>query len=65
MAPCDETVHGFTCEATGLWVVCLDSILTLQREGLGGEGNHALVKALERLSGITLGAPAGDLPRSR
>jgi len=38
---------------------------TLQREGLGGEGNHALVKALERLSGITLGAPAGDLPRSR
>jgi 3-hydroxyisobutyrate dehydrogenase len=27
----------------------------LQREGLGGEGNHALVKALERLSGITLG----------
>lgn len=28
---------------------------TLQREGLGGEGNHALVKALERLSGITLG----------
>jgi 2-hydroxy-3-oxopropionate reductase len=38
---------------------------TLQREGLGGEGNHALVKALERLSGITLGEPAGDLPRSR
>jgi 2-hydroxy-3-oxopropionate reductase len=30
---------------------------TLQREGLGGEGNHALVKALERLSGVTLGAP--------
>ena len=28
---------------------------TLQRAGLGGEGNHALVKALERLSGITLG----------
>jgi 2-hydroxy-3-oxopropionate reductase len=26
----------------------------LQREGLGGEGNHALVKALERLSGITV-----------
>jgi 2-hydroxy-3-oxopropionate reductase len=35
---------------------------TLQRAGLGGEGNHALVKALERLSGITLGqvqAPPG------
>jgi len=27
---------------------------TLQREGLGAEGNHALVKALERLSGITV-----------
>lgn len=25
---------------------------TLQRAGLGGDGNHALVKALERLSGI-------------
>ncbi len=31
---------------------------TLQREGLGGEGNHALVKALERLSGIALGDSA-------
>ncbi len=30
---------------------------TLQREGLGGDGNHALVKALERLSGITVGGP--------
>jgi 3-hydroxyisobutyrate dehydrogenase-like beta-hydroxyacid dehydrogenase len=28
---------------------------TLQREGLGAEGNHALVKALERLSGIEVG----------
>ena len=28
---------------------------TLQAEGLGGEGNHALVKALERLSGIEVG----------
>jgi 3-hydroxyisobutyrate dehydrogenase len=26
----------------------------LQRRGLGGEGNHALVKALEELSGIEL-----------
>ncbi|HZD75258.1 MAG TPA: NAD(P)-dependent oxidoreductase [Actinomycetota bacterium] len=32
---------------------------TLQREGLGGEGNHALVKALERLSGVTLGQAEG------
>ena len=29
---------------------------TLQAEGLGAEGNHALVKALERLSGIEVGA---------
>ncbi len=28
---------------------------TLQAEGLGGDGNHALIKALERLSGITVG----------
>ena len=28
---------------------------TLQREGLGAEGNHALVKALEHLSGIKIG----------
>jgi len=31
---------------------------TLQAEGLGSEGNHALVKALERLSGIEVGASA-------
>jgi len=28
---------------------------TLQTEGLGSEGNHALIKALERLSGIVVG----------
>jgi 3-hydroxyisobutyrate dehydrogenase len=28
---------------------------TLQREGLGAEGNHALVKALEHLSGFKVG----------
>jgi 3-hydroxyisobutyrate dehydrogenase len=28
---------------------------TLQQQGLGGEGNHALVKALEQTSGITVG----------
>ena len=27
---------------------------TLQRQGLGVEGNHALVKALENLSGISI-----------
>lgn len=34
---------------------------TLQAEGLGGEGNHALVKALEHLAGIEVGR-AGDSP---
>ncbi len=29
---------------------------TLQRAGLGHEGNHALVKAIERLSGIVVGS---------
>jgi len=29
---------------------------TLQAQGLGAEGNHALVKALERLSGVEVGA---------
>jgi 3-hydroxyisobutyrate dehydrogenase len=29
---------------------------TLQMDGLGEEGNHALVKALEHLSGVTIGA---------
>jgi len=33
-----------------------DLYRVLQREGMGGEGNHALVKALERLAGIRLGA---------
>lgn len=28
---------------------------TLQAQGLGSEGNHALVKALEKLTGVTLG----------
>ncbi len=30
---------------------------TLQRAGLGGEGNHALVKALENLAGVEIEAP--------
>ncbi len=34
---------------------------TLQARGLGSEGNHALVKALENLSGIQVGGPA-DAP---
>lgn len=33
---------------------------TLQQTGLGGDGNHALVKALERLSGHKIGAEAAD-----
>ncbi len=31
---------------------------TLQQRGLGAEGNHALVKALENLSGVTIGKEA-------
>ena len=31
---------------------------TLQQHGLGVEGNHALIKALENLSGIKVGAPS-------
>ena len=27
---------------------------TLQQQGLGGDGNHALAKALEHLAGITI-----------
>ena len=30
----------------------------LQNEGLGGEGNHALVKALEKMSGVKVGGEA-------
>ena len=33
---------------------------TLQSRGLGAEGNHALVKALEHLAGIEVGAPPPD-----
>jgi 2-hydroxy-3-oxopropionate reductase len=29
---------------------------TLQAQGLGGEGNHALIKALEKMTGIEVGA---------
>ena len=28
----------------------------LQADGLGGEGNHGLVKAIEKLSGVTVSA---------
>ncbi len=31
---------------------------TLQRAGLGSEGNHALIKALERLAGFEVGGAA-------
>jgi 3-hydroxyisobutyrate dehydrogenase len=30
----------------------------LQQQGLGSEGNHALVKALELMSGVELGTDA-------
>jgi 2-hydroxy-3-oxopropionate reductase len=35
---------------------------TLQRDGLGAEGNHALVKAIEKLAGVTVGEPAPETP---
>jgi 3-hydroxyisobutyrate dehydrogenase len=35
---------------------CFHLYRTLQNHGLGGEGNHALIKALENLSGIEIGA---------
>src|SRR5574341_21486 len=31
---------------------------TLQRDGLGAEGNHALIKAIEKLAGIEVGRPS-------
>lgn len=43
---------GAPVMATGL---IFNLYRTLQAEGLGAEGNHALVKALERLSGIEVG----------
>ena len=38
---------------------CFHLYRSLQRNGLGSEGNHALVKALERLSGIEVGIQPG------
>jgi 3-hydroxyisobutyrate dehydrogenase-like beta-hydroxyacid dehydrogenase len=40
---------------------------TLQRDGLGAEGNHALIKALEKLAGIEVGhsADADPAPEAR
>ncbi len=34
---------------------------TLQQAGLGGEGNHALVKALEQLAGVTIAGEPGQV----
>ncbi|HRJ42172.1 MAG TPA: NAD(P)-dependent oxidoreductase [Caldilineaceae bacterium] len=46
---------GVLVMATGL---IFNLYRTLQQMGLGEEGNHALVKALENLSGITVGSEA-------
>jgi 3-hydroxyisobutyrate dehydrogenase len=51
LAAADEM--GIPLVGTGL---IFNLYRTLQAEGLGGEGNHALVKALERLSGIEVKA---------
>lgn len=49
-----------TADASGVPVVGTGLVSqlyrTLQRAGEGGDGNHALVKALERLAGVTIGA---------
>ena len=46
---------GVPVMATGL---IFNLYRTLQQMGLGEEGNHALVKTLENLSGVTVGAEA-------
>ncbi len=46
---------GVPVLATGL---IFNLYRTLQEKGLGAEGNHALVKALENLSGVTVGSEA-------
>jgi len=57
-----KDVRLILSEADRLGVPVLSSSLifqlyrTLQAEGLGGEGNHALIKALERLTGIEVRA---------
>ena len=45
--------HGVPVPATAL---CFQFYRTLQRRGLGGEGNHALIKALEHLADIEVGS---------
>lgn len=44
---------GVPVLATGL---VFNLYRTLQQQGLGGEGNHALIKALEKMTGIEVGA---------
>ena len=43
---------GVPVLATGL---IFNMYRTLQQQGLGGEGNHALIKALEKMTGIEVG----------
>ena len=45
--------HGVPVPATAL---CFQFYRTLQLRGLGGEGNHALIKALEHLADIEVGS---------
>jgi len=58
----EKDVRLILAEADRLAVPVMASSLvfhlyrTLQTAGLGGEGNHALIKALERLAGIEVGA---------
>lgn len=50
-----ETADASGVPAVGTGLVA-QLYRTLQRAGEGGEGNHALVKALERLAGVTISA---------
>jgi hypothetical protein len=40
VAPCDETVHGFTCEALGLRIVCPDPIFEDRPGLIAGAGDE-------------------------
>jgi 3-hydroxyisobutyrate dehydrogenase len=59
LAAADEL--GVPLIATGL---VFQLYRTLQAEGLGGEGNHALVKALERLARVEVSASSAPQAQS-
>ena len=40
------------------WTLIFNLYRTLEARGLGGDGNHALIKALENLAGYEVGGDA-------